>query len=86
MHGVNVRHGDLYNRELSFRNRHFAEVLYPLLGRAIDADAIFNPYWGDLGATLSPDAPYLPRGEYEMLWRKQLPAAAASMAMEVEKA
>lgn len=71
VHGVNVRHGELYNRELAFRDRHFTEILYKQLGRTIDVDSIFNPYWGDLGASLSPDAPFLPRGGYDMLWRKQ---------------
>lgn len=72
VHGVNVRHGDLYNRELAFRNRHFAEVLYPQLGKNIDEQSIYNPYLGDLGASISSDTPFLPRGNYEMLWRKHL--------------
>lgn len=70
VHGVNVRQGSLYDREIAFRNRHFAEIFYRQLGREVSAESIFNPYWGDLGATLSPDRPFLPRGGYEMLWRK----------------
>ena len=71
VHGVNVRQGELYNRELAFRDRHLIEILYKQLGQSVDADSIFNAYWGDLGATLSPDAPFLPRGSYDMLWQKQ---------------
>ncbi len=70
VHGVNVRQGSLYERELAFRNRHFTEIFYRQLGREISPESIFNPYWGDLGATLSPDKPFLPRGTYEMLWRR----------------
>lgn len=73
VHGVNVRHGELYNREMAFRDRHFREILYKQMGRTIEAESIFNPYWGDLGASLSADAPFLPRGKYETLWRKQIP-------------
>ena len=70
VHGVNVRHGELYNRELAFRDRHFTEILFKQLGRSVDVDTIYNPYWGDLGASLSADAPFLPRGGYDMLWRR----------------
>jgi hypothetical protein len=70
VHGVNVRQGALYDKELAFRNRHFSEVLYRQLGRDISIDSILSPYWGDLGASLSPDAPFLPRGDYKMLWRR----------------
>ena len=70
VHGVNVRHGELYDRELAFRDKHFLEILYKQLGRNVKIDSIFNPYWGDLGASLSADAPFLPRGGYDMLWRK----------------
>ena len=71
VHGVNVRKGEVYDREIAFRNHHFAEVLYPQLGRHLDQNAIYNPYWGDLGASLSNDYPFLPRGAYQMLWKKQ---------------
>jgi|GEM_PF-3288122 hypothetical protein len=70
VHGVNVRQGSLYDREIAFRNRHFAEIFYRQLGREVSDESIFNPYWGDLGATISPDRPFLPRGGYEMLWRR----------------
>ena len=62
VHGVNVREGALYDRELAFRNRHFIEIFYKQLGREIQESAIFNPYWGDLGASLSPELPFLPKG------------------------
>lgn len=75
VHGVNVRRGDLYDRELAFRNRHFLEVFYQQLGRKVSNDAVFSPYWGDLGANLSADLPFLPRGDYELLWRKKGSAA-----------
>lgn len=73
VHGVNVRQGSLYDREIAFRNRHFAEIFYRQLGREVSPKSIFNPYWGDLGATISPDRPFLPRGGYEMLWRRLHP-------------
>lgn len=73
VHGVNVRQGSLYEREIAFRNRHFLEIFYRQLGREIKPEEIFNPYWGDLGATISPDRPFLPRGGYEMLWRRLHP-------------
>lgn len=73
VHGVNVRQGSLYDREIAFRNRHFLEIFYRQLGREIKPEEIFNPYWGDLGATISPDRPFLPRGGYEMLWRRLHP-------------
>lgn len=71
VHGVNVRKGPAYERELAFRNRHFVDVFYEQLGREVSPDAIFSPYWGDLGANLSPELPFLPRGDYELLWRKR---------------
>ena len=71
VHGVNVRQGSVYDREIAFRNRHFAEILFQQLGREADENSIYNPYWGDLGASLSADAPFLPRGGYDMLWHKQ---------------
>ena len=80
VHGVNVRLGDLYNREQAFRDRHFVEIFYKQLGRNVQVSSIFNPYWGDLGAEISPDTPFLPRGNYEMLWRKQAQNATQSQA------
>jgi hypothetical protein len=70
VHGVNVRKGELYDRELAFRNRHFVDIFYKQLGLEVQESDIFNPYWGELGATLSPELPFLPRGSYELLWRK----------------
>ena len=84
VHGVNVRQGALYDRELAFRNRHFIEVFYKQLGRQVSADSIFNPYWGDLGASPSPDSPYLPRGIYEMLWRRNIGKDAAAGGADIE--
>ncbi|HEY9792253.1 MAG TPA: hypothetical protein V6D22_17750 [Candidatus Obscuribacterales bacterium] len=70
VHGVNVRQGPVYERELAFRNRHFIDIFYKQLGLNVDASSIFSPYWGDLGATLSPELPFLPKGSYQLLWRK----------------
>src|SRR5579885_2790900 len=71
VHGVNVRLGEVYSREQAFRDRHFVEIFYKQLGREVGMDSILNPYWGDLGASVSPDTPFLPRGSYQMLWRRQ---------------
>ena len=71
VHGVNVRRGKVYEREQAFRDRHFAEIFYRQLGRNVEASSILNPYWGDLGASVSPDVPFLPHGNYQMLWKKQ---------------
>jgi hypothetical protein len=70
VHGVNVRKGPTYERELAFRNRHFVDIFYKQLGLNVDESSIFSPYWGDLGANLSPELPFLPRGKYQLLWRK----------------
>ena len=70
VHGVNVREGELYDREVEFRNRHFTEIFFRQLGGNGSEKSIHNPYWGDLGAKISDDQPFLPRGAYEMLWRK----------------
>jgi hypothetical protein len=71
VHGVNVRSGSVYDKEVAFRNHHFTEIFYSQLNRKIHPDAIFNPYWGDLGAKLSPELPFLPRGVYQSLWQKR---------------
>lgn len=70
VHGVNVRKGELYEKEVEFRNRNFADIFFRQLGHEVPNEAITNPYWGDLGADISSDQPFLPRGSYEMLWRK----------------
>ena len=70
VHGVNVRKGELYEKEVEFRNRNFADIFFRQLGHEVPNEAITNPYWGDLGADISADQPFLPRGSYEMLWRK----------------
>jgi hypothetical protein len=71
VHGVNVRTGAAYDREFEFRRRHFVDIFYHQLGRQVGADDILSPYWGDLGANLSPDLPFLPRGGYELLWQRR---------------
>jgi len=68
VHGVNVRKGPVYEKETAFRDKNFIEIFYRELGRTVGQNAIFNPYWGDHGAKLSPDNPFLPKGNYEMLW------------------
>lgn len=70
VHGVNVRKGELYEKEVEFRNRNFADIFFRQLGHEVPDESITNPYWGDLGADISSDQPFLPRGSYEMLWRK----------------
>ena len=84
VHGVNVREGELYSRERAFRDRHFVEIFYRQLGRQVAVESIFNPYWGDLGATLSPDTPFLPRGGYDMLWRRNLEADPDTTVSDIE--
>lgn len=86
VHGVNVRKGEIYDREIAFRNLQFAEVLYPQLGKSLDQKAIYNPYWGDLGASLSSDYPFLPRGAYQMLWKKRNVVEALELADSVSLA
>src|SRR5262249_1240657 len=68
IHGVNVRQGSLYDKEVSFRDRSFIEIFYRELGRKVEATSILNPYWGHLGASPSNDNPFLPRGQYPMLF------------------
>lgn len=84
VHGVNVREGELYSRERAFRDRHFVEIFYRQLGRQVAVESILNPYWGDLGATLSPDTPFLPRGGYDMLWRRNLEADPDTTVSDIE--
>jgi hypothetical protein len=84
VHGVNVREGELYSRERAFRDRHFVEIFYRQLGRQVPVESILNPYWGDLGASLSPDTPFLPRGGYDMLWRRNLEADPDTTVSDIE--
>jgi hypothetical protein len=42
------------------------------VAQTTDVESILNPYGGDLGASISADTPFLPRGNYEMLWRRNL--------------
>ena len=64
VHGVNVRKGELYEKEVEFRNRNFADIFFRQLGHEVPDESIANPYWGDLGADISSDQPFLPRGSY----------------------
>lgn len=60
VHGVNVREGKNYEKELTQRNQYFCNIFYKLLGREINADRIISPYWGDLATTVSAGSPFLP--------------------------
>ncbi len=68
IHGVNVRQGALYDKEVTFRDRSFIDIFYRELGRQVESTSILNPYWGHLGASPSDDNPFLPRGQYQMLY------------------
>ncbi len=72
IHGVSVREGSRYEKEVAFRDRNFIDIFYRELGRpSIPPEHIINLYWGDVAATISPDNPFLPKGGYESLWEKK---------------
>jgi predicted alpha/beta hydrolase family esterase len=58
VHGVNVRMDERYRRETHQRNQNFAKILFPLLGREIQAEHILNPFWGDLATNSG--SPFIP--------------------------
>jgi hypothetical protein len=51
VHGVATREGPRYTRESRLRNALLRRLILPLWEPKPRADVIFNPYWGDLGAT-----------------------------------
>lgn len=62
VHGVSVRAGESYDRQLEFRDESFRRHV---LGRA-DV-AVLNPYWGDLGASAAWEHASLPGERLLML-------------------
>ncbi|HEY9774068.1 MAG TPA: hypothetical protein V6C81_09710 [Planktothrix sp.] len=58
IHGVNVRSDDRYLRETKQRNENFSKILFPLLGRKIEAEHVLNPFWGDLATNSG--SPFIP--------------------------
>lgn len=72
IHGVSVREGARYEKEVAFRDRNFIDIFFRELGRpSIPPEHIINLYWGDVAATISPDNPFLPKGGYQSLWEKK---------------
>ena len=63
VHGVNVRSGKGYEKELMQRNQYFCNIFYRLLGRQIGAEEILSPYWGDLATSLTTGSPFLPQNK-----------------------
>ncbi|HEY9785840.1 MAG TPA: hypothetical protein V6D17_10595, partial [Candidatus Obscuribacterales bacterium] len=53
VHGVNVREGKKYDRELAIRNAHFLNVFFKMLGHEPAEESILSPYWGNLVANPS---------------------------------
>lgn len=60
VHGVNVREGAAYQKEVFQRNRYLSNIFLKLLGRNLEPESIFCPYWGDLATSVSPGNPFLP--------------------------
>lgn len=60
VHGVNVRLGKKYEKEMTQRDQYFLNIFFKLLGRECTADNIVSPYWGDLATNLTIGSPYLP--------------------------
>lgn len=72
IHGVSVREGARYDKEVAFRDRNFIDIFFRELGQpTVPPEHIINLYWGDVAATISPDNPFLPKGGYESLWEKK---------------
>jgi len=60
VHGVNVREGVAYEKELLQRNRYLSNIFLKLLGKNIEPNSIFSPYWGDLATNTTAGKPFLP--------------------------
>lgn len=69
VHGVNVREGKQYRRETEQRNESFSKILFPLIGRELQPENIFNPYWGDLATNLTPGNLFIPAAEPLLIHR-----------------
>lgn len=65
VHGVNVRLGTKYEKEMQQRNQYFVNIFYKLLGRQFSADRVISPYWGDLATNTTSGNPYLPQSKFE---------------------
>ncbi len=71
VHGVNVRLGPKYEREMLLRNQYFVNIFYKLMGREFSADRIISPYWGDLATNTTSGNPYLPKGKADSSSNKE---------------
>lgn len=71
VHGVNVRLGPKYEREMLLRNQYFVNIFYKLMGREFSADRIISPYWGDLATNTTTGNPYLPKGKADSSSNKE---------------
>jgi hypothetical protein len=65
VHGVNVRLGPKYDKEMQLRNQYFVNIFFKLLGRQFSADKVISPYWGDLATNIASGTPYLPSGKHD---------------------
>ncbi len=65
VHGVNVRLGPKYDKEMLQRNQYFVNIFYKLLGRQFSADKVISPYWGDLATNMTSGNPYLPAKRHD---------------------
>lgn len=75
VHGVNVRLGPKYEKEMQQRNQYFVNIFYKLLGRQFSADRVISPYWGDLATNTTAGNPYLPSGKPDTVFAKTGAAA-----------
>lgn len=71
VHGVNVRLGPKYEKEMQQRNQYFVNIFYKLLGRQFSADQVISPYWGDLATNMTSGNPFLPTRKHETGWPKE---------------
>lgn len=80
IHGVNVRLGAKYDRELQQRNQYFVNIFYKLLGREFSADRVISPYWGDLATSTTSGNPYLPGQKHSSAQKYEWPKEQARSA------
>lgn len=60
VHGVNVREGDKYKKEVTQRDYYFRNIFFNLLGHQSQEVEIISPYWGDLATNITVGTPFLP--------------------------
>ncbi|CAN5265909.1 hypothetical protein BH10CYA1_BH10CYA1_36280 [soil metagenome] len=65
VHGVNVRLGPKYEKEMQQRNQYFVNIFYKLLGRPFSAERVISPYWGDLATSMTSGNPFLPTRKHD---------------------